>query len=162
MGLGSACSGDSDCCNGQCREGMCADPNAMCRTDGSLCTEATECCSNNCLDGACAPEGMMAMCDMTFGPCDTFPECGCAEGQTCHVVDFNTGGRECRTPGSIGAHQPCGTDTYACVANHVCVDQECKQYCEEDRHCPVERPRCKPVGRTQTETIPGFFVCWPL
>lgn len=158
--VGAACQGDSDCCDGPCRAGTCGDANTMCRTDGSLCAAVSECCSNVCLDGACAPAGTMAACDMTFGPCDTFPQCGCAAGETCHVVNFDDGARACKPVGTVGAYQPCGSDTFDCVADHVCVSQECKQYCEDDHDCPLDHPVCKPVGRSLTETIPGFSVCW--
>lgn len=157
---GSMCTGDADCCaGGSCRAGMCADANSMCRTEGSLCANPADCCTNNCLEGKCAPEGAMAVCDMMFGPCDTFPQCGCADGQTCHVTDFSTGARVCKPNGAVAAYAPC-TDTYECLAGHVCVANECKQYCEVDLDCDIDHPRCKPVGRNATESIPGFSVCW--
>jgi hypothetical protein len=102
----------------------------------------------------------MAVCDMMFGPCDTFPQCGCADGETCHVTDFTTGTRACKPNGTIAAYQACTTDPYACAAGHVCVADECKQYCEVDRDCDMAHPRCKPVGKGPTDTIPGFNVCW--
>lgn len=101
----------------------------------------------------------MAVCDMAFGPCDTSPQCGCADGETCHVVDFDTGARACKPSGATAAYQPCA-DTYGCVAGHVCVAKECKPYCQQDRDCDMNHPRCAPVGRGATETIPGFDVCW--
>ena len=157
---GAACTGDADCCaGGTCRAGMCADANAMCRVDGSLCANPGECCSNTCFEGKCAPEGTMAVCDMMFGSCDTFPQCGCADGETCHVADLNTGARGCKPNGTVAAYQSC-MDTYGCVAGHVCVANECKPYCEVDHDCDIDHPRCKPVGRNATETIPGFSVCW--
>jgi hypothetical protein len=160
VGPGTACMGDADCCDGGvCRGGTCAPADSMCRTDGSLCAAPADCCSTNCLEGKCAPTGAMAMCDMTFGPCDTFPACGCGDGETCHVVDFDTGTRACKPNGTAGAYQAC-TDTYGCAAGHVCVGDECKQYCQEDRHCPTTHPRCAPVGRSASESIPGFDVCW--
>lgn len=158
-GAGATCTGDSDCCDGPCRGGVCGDANTMCRTEGSLCAAHTECCTNTCFEGKCAPEGTMAVCDMALGPCDTWPQCGCADGETCHVLDFDTGTRGCKPSGAAGAYQACA-DTYDCAANHVCVAKECKQYCQEARDCPLDHPRCAPVGRSATETIPGFDVCW--
>ena len=50
VGNARVCRVDSDCCSGQCLDGVCAagEPNKACRQRGLPCSDQTDCCSGKC------------------------------------------------------------------------------------------------------------------
>jgi len=102
-----------------------------------------------------------AACEPWYGPCDTFPQCECPEGEACDVVDVLTGETGCIAPTGLQRGEVC---TDYCDAWLTCVQGTCKQYCEIDTDCPIEGAVCAQVLRMDYESgarvaVPGMRAC---
>lgn len=60
--------------------------------------------------------------------CGVSPQCGCAAGQTCDVVDFTTGAESCVAAGA-GAQGSACTATSQCALGLTCQGNACRPYC---------------------------------
>lgn len=99
-------------------------------------------------DGGDGPE----VCD----PCDPVEQCGCLEGEACHV------GRDrpeptCTTAGTGAEETPCAFDE-ECAAGFSChiepgLPGHCQAYCNRDADCGGGVSLCnRPIGGTDTRT----------
>jgi len=82
------------------------------------------------------------------GPCDNFPQCGCAGGQNC---DFKSaaGETECVASGPKGAYSVC-TGVGQCQAGSTCLKNDpgasagvCRPFCESEKDCVGEGRLCQ-------------------
>ncbi len=112
-------------------------------------------------------------------PCDPVLQTGCGTGQKCIVVAPSSGDpavNTCVTAGSVAAGGACTTDpSDNCAAGLVCLNGECRKYCDEtvSTPCPANFfcdnypigtgsmsaciPRCDPV--TQVRLYDGAAAC---
>jgi len=100
-------------------------------------------------------------CDLSYGACDTFPQCNCGEGEACGVIDIETGETGCVLPTELQRGEVCLTE---CAAWLACVSGTCKQYCEADGDCPLQGAVCAQVLRFDQASntkvaVPGMRAC---
>jgi hypothetical protein len=78
-----SCRDDSDCCDGNCVDGICAAPVAVeCLAQGEFCASNIECCSENCEKGKCAFP-VLVDCFRDGEACNNDEECcswSCVDG----------------------------------------------------------------------------------
>lgn len=95
------------------------------------------------------------------GPCDDFPQCGCAAGQNCIVTGAN-GETSCDLSGSTPPYHACTKDT-DCGIGYTCVGSSCKPFCAADADCGGNHKTCEQVGYDPgdggTEPIPQYKIC---
>ncbi len=136
LGLGSGCTGPSECCSGACASGACAYP--PCRSDNQTCTTSGECCSQTCgAGGTCTP--LNVACKTLGNGCAQSSEC-CSKlcsGGTCQASSFcgqagdscATGAECCtgtctvaagKTVGTCGATAPAGPSNCGMVDGQLC------------------------------------------
>jgi hypothetical protein len=93
------------------------------------------------------------------GPCDNFPQCGCATGQNCDFANSN-GETECVASGPKGAYSQCDGPGQ-CAVGTTCTKAAvtatsglCKPFCDETNDCPGDGRVCVPAFGTK-----GFKYC---
>lgn len=93
-----------------------------------------------------------------LGPCDTFPQCGCAAGQNCVSLGGQTGETTCITAtGSSPSYGAC-TGPADCAIGYACVGGLCKEFCNNGTDCPLGGI-CVAVSEGDKPPIPGLLVC---
>src|SRR6185503_10162122 len=78
-------------------------------------------------DVGTSPDSPVCQPPIPGGACDTIPQCGCADGQSCVVVSAD-GLTACVASGSVAPYNACTPGT--CTAGYQCVAEVCKQFCE--------------------------------
>lgn len=95
------------------------------------------------------------------GPCDTFPQCGCDDGESCRVTG-TAGETSCSVAGSIPAHHACDKST-DCEVGYACVTGSCKPFCNVDDDCGGNHKVCIQLGLPAddgtTTPVPHYKVC---
>jgi hypothetical protein len=95
------------------------------------------------------------------GPCDTFPQCGCASGQSCDVAT-TSGATACYATQNVAVSSVC-TSIGECVAGASCVAGGCKEFCEQDADCPDQYAECFQTyyedANGNSQPLPGMKVC---
>lgn len=111
---GAACTGNAECCAGQCSDGACCVP------DGNSCGTDADCCSGSCVAGSCqaAADGGAGS-----GACDNSGNCG----------DDQSGCTACALAGACAAANDACANGQDCLSFVDCVgscqDQACFDGC---------------------------------
>jgi hypothetical protein len=96
------------------------------------------------------------------GPCDTFPQCGCAANHNCVVVD-TAGTTDCVAAGSVPKYGYC-TDSGQCGIGYSCYRNVCKPFCAATSDCAAisSYSNCGQVTDISSGTvkpIPEYKLC---
>jgi hypothetical protein len=127
---GSNCSGDPDCCSGNCVNSTCsACPRGPLEHNYGICMSNDQCCSGNCSNGFCCASGRVALSNGTCVIVSTATVCTCPAGGCDCVAE--------RDP--AGSRQICASNETAqrCFGSH--------RFCGEGSFCggSATDPRCQ-------------------
>jgi len=89
--------------------------------------------------------------------CDFASGCGCADGQTCGIVNARVA---CRPLSArpVRSHAPCGS-VEDCPAAHTCTYGVCQQQCVVAEDCPGVGTSCSPLLESDLTPIDGAGFC---
>jgi hypothetical protein len=87
------------------------------------------------------------------------PQCGCAEGKTCDVVD-QRGSARCVSAGSVAMGHPCEASG-DCALGLTCVFGTCHAFCNDPGQACGEPGTgdCAQVKTTDGDDVPNLMVC---
>ena len=99
--------------------------------------------------GAAGSGGDAAAClPPVAGPCDNFPQCGCASSQNCDFVS-DAGETSCVAAGPKGPYSACG-GVGECQIGSTCLKNDpgaasgiCRPFCESNQDCPGDGRLCQ-------------------
>jgi hypothetical protein len=93
------------------------------------------------------------------GLCDTFPQCGCPNGQACDVVTV-AGITQCVVAGNVPPYNACDGTNTKCQAGYACVGGACKSFCDTPATCNGSDCLQVTYDNAGTPTpIPGMKIC---
>jgi len=99
---------------------------------------------------------------VSSGACGDYPpQCGCASGQNCLVVDTSSGATGCVAAGSIPSFGGgcSGSGAGQCGIGAACVGGVCTPICKNAGDCGGGYNTCAQVNNSSGTAIPGFTVC---
>jgi hypothetical protein len=102
------------------------------------------------------PSAPMCTPPLPGAPCDTAPQCGCAQGENCIypvTFDFPT----CVRAGSVDLNQHCDL-TSECKVGLTCLSGACLQLCDPSAQGCANGAACSSVYRLQ-RPISGLYTC---
>ncbi len=91
--------------------------------------------------------------------CGLAPQCGCADGKTCDVID-GSGNAKCVSAGSAPMGHPCESSG-DCSVGLTCVFGTCHAYCNNPGQACTQADTgpCVQVKNTDNADIPNLAVC---
>jgi hypothetical protein len=91
--------------------------------------------------------------------CGVDPQCGCASGQTCDVVDSN-GIAKCVTAGDAPMGHPCSASA-DCKVGLTCLFGICHAFCSDPtKSCSVPSTgACVQIKTTEGAEVPNLAIC---
>lgn len=93
------------------------------------------------------------------GLCDTFPQCGCPNGQACDVIQFGSGITQCVQAGNVPPYNACNGSTTKCQAGYACIGGACKSFCETVTGCSATGGDCLQVTNIDSTPVPQMKIC---
>lgn len=128
-GQGETCQESADCAAGfACHDAQCKQ---WCSLTSPQCGTGLECEASGDSSPSATGLGLCGGgCDATIpegDECLTDPECGCASGQTCRVMEDSS--RACSPIGNTAAQTPCANNG-DCAAGLACMEGLCRPYCD--------------------------------
>jgi hypothetical protein len=155
---GGECEHDMDCAVGLgCIDDVCK---PWCNPEEGGCGNWAECQGLTDIVGAVGAigvcEGTCPVAAVEGSTCGLLPNCGCAGGQSCRVVE-STGRTECSVIG-FGVEQGACESDFDCQSGLACVSGLCRPYCQLDApQCPDSSP-CFPLYYDDVP-IEGVGIC---
>ncbi|HEX2732249.1 MAG TPA: proprotein convertase P-domain-containing protein [Polyangiaceae bacterium] len=136
-----------------------------CNLDGDDCGAGESCVGYSDPVGAAdVAIGYCTECQIPAGSdCDPVGQCGCAAGEMCSIVDWETGSTSCVPAGTVEEGGGCtGGATGECAPGTDCMywveTGVCERFCNSDADCPNVNGGCDIWGDW---SAPGAKLCLP-